>query len=59
MTAQLTGQPEASTGAPLTQPYLARRQNWMNQLTRHAMMQPDTPALRHLGKTTASRGGRS
>src|SRR5690242_2972658 len=34
------------------QPYLARRQNWSNQLTRHAMMQPDATALRFLGRTT-------
>src|SRR5215212_1201114 len=38
---------------PLTeQPYLARRQNWTNQLARHALMQPDATALRHLGRTT-------
>jgi fatty-acyl-CoA synthase len=34
------------------QPYLARRQNWTNQLARHALMQPDRSALRHLGQTT-------
>ncbi|KWX68479.1 long-chain fatty acid--CoA ligase [Mycobacterium sp. NAZ190054] len=34
------------------QPYLARRQNWTNQLARHALMQPAEPALRFLGKTT-------
>jgi fatty-acyl-CoA synthase len=33
------------------QPYLARRQNWTNQLERHALMQPDVAALRFLGKT--------
>jgi fatty-acyl-CoA synthase len=33
------------------QPYLARRQNWTNQLERHALMQPDAAALRFLGKT--------
>jgi fatty-acyl-CoA synthase len=33
------------------QPYLARRQNWTNQLARHALMQPDDTALRHLGHT--------
>jgi fatty-acyl-CoA synthase len=38
--------------APTAQPYLARRQNWTNQLARHAHMQPDAPALRHLGRTT-------
>nr|UDD66152.1 feruloyl-CoA synthetase [uncultured bacterium]UOK15720.1 feruloyl-CoA synthetase [synthetic construct] len=37
------------------QPYLARRQNWTNQLARHALMQPDQPALRHLGQTTTWR----
>ena len=38
--------------APTAQPYLARRQNWTNQLARHAHMQPDATALRHLGRTT-------
>ncbi|MGB6765024.1 MAG: fatty-acid--CoA ligase FadD5 [Mycobacterium sp.] len=33
------------------QPYLARRQNWVNQLERHAFMQPGAPALRFLGNT--------
>src|ERR1700751_4955441 len=33
------------------QPYLARRQNWVNQLERHALMQPGAPALRFLGHT--------
>lgn len=33
------------------QPYLARRQNWVNQLERHALMQPNATALRFLGKT--------
>lgn len=33
------------------QPYLARRQNWVNQLERHALMQPSATALRFLGKT--------
>ncbi|WKG03709.1 fatty-acid--CoA ligase FadD5 [Mycolicibacterium sp. HK-90] len=36
---------------PTEQPYLARRQNWANQLTRHALMQPDKTALRFLGRT--------
>ena len=44
MTRQLTATTE--------QPYLARRQNWTNQLARHALMQPDATALRHLGQTT-------
>ncbi|KAA8969671.1 fatty-acid--CoA ligase FadD5 [Mycobacterium sp.] len=34
------------------QPYLARRQNWVNQLERHALMQPGATALRFLGHTT-------
>jgi fatty-acyl-CoA synthase len=34
------------------QPDLARRQNWTNQLARHALMQPDATALRFLGHTT-------
>jgi fatty-acyl-CoA synthase len=38
--------------SPTDQPYLARRQNWTNQLARHALMQPDATALRHLGHTT-------
>lgn len=47
MTAQL-----ASNLTQLTeQPYLARRQNWVNQLERHAMMQPHATALRFLGNT--------
>jgi fatty-acyl-CoA synthase len=37
---------------PTAQPYLARRQNWTNQLARHALMQPDSTALRFLGRTT-------
>ncbi|MGE0217462.1 fatty-acid--CoA ligase FadD5 [Mycolicibacterium sp.] len=37
---------------PTEQPYLARRQNWTNQLARHALMQPDAVALRFLGATT-------
>jgi fatty-acyl-CoA synthase len=38
--------------APIEQPYLARRQNWTNQLSRHALMQPGATALRFLGHTT-------
>ncbi len=34
------------------QPYLARRQNWTNQLARHALMQSNATALRFLGRTT-------
>jgi fatty-acyl-CoA synthase len=37
---------------PTEQPYLARKQNWTNQLARHALMQPDATALRFLGHTT-------
>lgn len=49
MTARLANHPtqEQKQG----QPYLARRQNWTNQLERHALMQPDVAALRFLGKT--------
>lgn len=42
-------------GAPETglaeQPYLARRQHWITQLERHALMQPEAPALRFMGDT--------
>src|SRR5579875_2405058 len=37
--------------ATTEQPYLSRRQNWVNQLERHALMQPGATALRFLGKT--------
>ena len=40
---------------PVEQPHLARRQNWANQLARHALMQPAATALRHLGATTTWR----
>lgn len=43
----MTGDPSA-----VEQPYLARRQNWTNQLARHALMQPARTALRYLGRTT-------
>jgi fatty-acyl-CoA synthase len=43
----VTTQPSATD-----QPYAARRQNWTNQLARHALMQPDATALRYLGRTT-------
>ncbi len=46
MTTQFTGKSTATE-----QPYLARRQNWVNQLERHALMQPQAPALRFLGNT--------
>ena len=38
--------------SPIEQPHRARRQNWSNQLARHALMQPEAPALRFLGHTT-------
>jgi fatty-acyl-CoA synthase len=47
--------PEPSMPDPTVQPYLARRQNWTNQLARHALMQPDATALRFLGHTTTWR----
>ncbi|BBZ01370.1 long-chain-fatty-acid--CoA ligase [Mycolicibacterium chitae] len=50
MTAQLAE--GATSQTPAEQPYLARRQNWVTQLTRHAQMQPEATALRFLGKTT-------
>jgi fatty-acyl-CoA synthase len=41
------------TASPaVEQPYLARRQNWITQLARHALMQPEATALRFLGQTT-------
>ncbi len=43
----MTGQQAAAT----EQPYLARRQNWINQLERHALMQPQATSLRYLGHT--------
>jgi fatty-acyl-CoA synthase len=46
---------EADTPDTTAQPYLARRQNWTNQLARHALMQPDATALRFLGRTTSWR----
>ena len=47
MTAQLAGHLTHAT----EQPYLSRRQNWVNQLERHALMQPTATALRFLGNT--------
>ncbi|OBF93982.1 long-chain fatty acid--CoA ligase [Mycobacterium sp. 852014-52450_SCH5900713] len=47
MTAQLASHLAQGT----EQPYLARRQNWVNQLERHALMQPGATALRFLVKT--------
>ncbi|QLL07838.1 fatty-acid--CoA ligase FadD5 [Mycobacterium vicinigordonae] len=57
MTAQLAGH-SAQTRAH-EQPYLARRQNWVNQLERHAMMQPQATALRFLGNTLTWAGLRN
>jgi fatty-acyl-CoA synthase len=52
LTAQLTGHGAHDTRyAGTEQPYLARRQNWVNQLERHAYMQPGATALRFLGNT--------
>ena len=47
MTAQLASHLTQVT----EQPYLARQQNWVNQLERHALMQPHATALRFLGNT--------
>ncbi len=47
MTAQLASHLTQVT----EQPYFARRQNWVNQLERHALMQPHATALRFLGNT--------
>jgi fatty-acyl-CoA synthase len=51
LTAQLTHHLDPQSVKATDQPYLARRQNWINQLERHALMQPDAPALRFLGNT--------
>lgn len=51
MTAQLASHLTRALTLAQQQPYLARRQNWVNQLERHAMMQPDVPALRFVGNT--------
>jgi fatty-acyl-CoA synthase len=47
LTAQLASHLTEAT----EQPNLARRQNWVNQLERHALMQPNATALRFLGNT--------
>lgn len=44
--------PTGLSGSATEQPNLARRRNWANQLSRHALMQPDTVALRFLGRST-------
>lgn len=51
MTAQLASHLTRALTLAQQQPYLARRQNWVNQLERQAMMQPDAPALRFVGNT--------
>jgi fatty-acyl-CoA synthase len=53
LTAQLASHlTQAAPGSHETeQPYLARRQNWVNQLERHAVMQPRATALRFSGRT--------
>lgn len=51
MTAQLASHLTRALTLAQQQPYLARRQNWVNQLERYAMMQPDAPALRFVGNT--------
>jgi len=51
LTAQLASHLTRALTLAQQQPYLARRQNWVNQLERHAMMQPDAPALRFVGNT--------
>jgi fatty-acyl-CoA synthase len=48
---ELTAQLASHLTQAAEQPYLARRQNWVNQLERHALMQPNATALRFLGKT--------
>ena len=50
MTAQLASH-LTQTSQVMEQPYRARRQNWVNQLERHALMQPNATALRFLGNT--------
>ena len=49
MTAQLAS--HLIRASDTEQPYRARRQNWVNQLERHALMQPNATALRFLGNT--------
>ena len=50
MTAQLAGDLTQASHVK-EQPYRARQQNWVNQLERHALMQPNATALRFLGNT--------
>ncbi|BBZ46352.1 fatty-acid--CoA ligase FadD5 [Mycobacterium parmense] len=51
MTAQLASHRTQGSEPATEQPYRARRQNWVNQLERHALMQPGATALRFLGRT--------
>lgn len=52
MTASQTAAPIPGVPPSLDeQPYLSRRQHWITQLQRHALMQPDAPALRYVGAT--------
>ncbi|WP_421842896.1 fatty-acid--CoA ligase FadD5 [Mycobacterium sp.] len=51
MTAHLASHRTRAASMAHEQPDLARRQNWVNQLERHARMQPDAAALRFLGDT--------
>ncbi len=55
MTAQLAGH-LVQGSRESEQLYRARRQNWVNQLERHALMQPDATALRFLGNTVTWAG---
>jgi fatty-acyl-CoA synthase len=55
LTAQLAGH-LAQGSRESEQLYRARRQNWVNQLERHALMQPDATALRFLGNTVTWAG---
>jgi fatty-acyl-CoA synthase len=56
VTAQLASHQTQGQTPAQEQPYLARRQNWVNQLERHALMQPGATALRHLGRTVTWAG---
>jgi len=42
---------DISLGHGAEQPYLSRRQNWITQLVRHDLMQPNATALRFAGRT--------
>ncbi|MEE6179793.1 fatty-acid--CoA ligase FadD5 [Mycobacterium sp. 050134] len=55
MTAQLAGH-LARGSRESDQLYRARRQNWVTQLERHALMQPGATALRFLGNTVTWAG---